>query len=104
MHPRTVRMQVYYDVMEPVKVGNKYRQVVLRQTDAGFEIGAFEGEVKSGDELAAPTNPTKPSFESDIAEHHQFGDRQKAVSEFNKICDEIEEAGFNPYVPQIHGV
>jgi hypothetical protein len=97
-------MQVYYDVMEPVKVGSKYRQVVLRQTAAGFEIGIFEGELKAADKLAAPGNPTKPSFESDIAEHHQFGDRQKAVSEFNKICDEIEGEGFNPYIPQIHGV
>ena len=104
MNRRIVRMQVYYDVMEPVKVGGKYRQVVLRQTDAGFEIGAFEGEVKSGTSLAAPSNPTKPSFETDIAEHHQFGDRAKAVAEFDKICDEIEGAGFNPYVPQIHGV
>ncbi len=103
MNPRILRMQVYYDVMEPVKAGSKYRQVVLRQAGTGFEIGAFEGEVKSGDALAAPNNPTK-SFESDIAEHHQFGDRQKALSEFDKICDEIDGRGFNPYVPQIHGV
>lgn len=104
MNPQTIRTQLYYDVMEAVRIGNNYRQVLLRRTTNGYEIGVFEGEVKPSNRIASPVDPTKPSFESDVAGYFQFSDRQAAISEFDKICDEIEAEGFTPYVLQIHGV
>jgi hypothetical protein len=102
MAARIIRMQVFYNTSEQVKVGSEYYQLVYRHSDAGFEVGIYHGELASLDKAASPNDATKTTFESDVAEYYLLKTQQEAEARFAQYSDETEQEGYQPYVLEIH--
>ena len=102
MGVRIIRMQVFYNTSEQVKVGSAYYQLVCRHSDAGFEVGVYHGELTSLGKAASPNDATKTTFESDVAEYYLLKSQQEAEARFAQYSGDTEQEGYQPYVPEIH--